>query len=83
MENGVMAKELATWRPEPPKCQILDKFYSVKMETVAFALSIFACGVVAASILLLIELAENNRQVCTFNRPDLIMSYAKLSLNFN
>ncbi|KAJ9573974.1 hypothetical protein L9F63_008632 [Diploptera punctata] len=54
-EKGVMARELSTWRPQPPMCQILDNFHSVKMETVIFAFSIFVCGVTIATFLLLME----------------------------
>jgi hypothetical protein len=50
-----MKRELLTWSPEHPKCQHLDKFYSVQLEDVAVALLIFVFGVVAGSAILFLE----------------------------
>jgi hypothetical protein len=50
-----MKRELLTWRPEPPKCQYLDQFYSVEMEDVAVALLIFVSGVIIGSAILFLE----------------------------
>jgi hypothetical protein len=50
-----MTRELQTWRPDPPKCQYLDAFYSVDMESVAVAFLIFVFGVVTGSAILFLE----------------------------
>jgi hypothetical protein len=54
-----MKRELLTWRPEHPKCQYLDKFYSVEMEYVAVALLIFVFGVIIGSVILFLELLQH------------------------
>jgi hypothetical protein len=54
-----MKRELLTWRPEPPKCQYLDKFYSVEMENVAVAFLIFVSGVIIGSVVLFLERLQN------------------------
>jgi hypothetical protein len=50
-----MKRELLTWSPQHPKCQHLDRFYSVQVEDVAVALLIFVFGVVTASVILFLE----------------------------
>jgi hypothetical protein len=56
-----MTRELYTWRPEPPKCQYLDSFYSVDMESVAVALLIFVFGVIIGSAILFLEHLQNSK----------------------
>ncbi|XP_069696655.1 ionotropic receptor 75a-like [Periplaneta americana] len=55
LENGVMARELSIWRPEPPKCLYMDKFYPVDMETVAVALFIAVFGAFMAAVIVFLE----------------------------
>jgi hypothetical protein len=50
-----MSRELLMWRPAPPKCQHLEKFYSVDMEGVTVAFLILAFGVIIGSVILLLE----------------------------
>jgi hypothetical protein len=54
-----MTRELLTWRPEPPKCQYLDTFYSVDLESVAVAFLIFVSGVITGSAILFLERLQN------------------------
>jgi hypothetical protein len=54
-----MGREMLMWRPERPKCQYLDKFYSVEMEDVAVALLIFVFGVIIGSVILFLERLQN------------------------
>jgi hypothetical protein len=56
-----MARELLVWSPEPPKCQHLDKFYSVDMEGVAVAFLIFVFGVIAGSVILSLERLQDSK----------------------
>jgi hypothetical protein len=56
-----MTRELLIWRPEPPKCQHLDTFYSVDMESVAVAFLIFVFGVITGSAILLLERLQNSK----------------------
>ena len=56
-----MARELQTWRPEPPKCQYLESFYSVDMEGVAVAFLIFVFGVITGSAILFLEHLQNSK----------------------
>lgn len=58
-ETGIMTRELLTWRPEPPKCQYLDTFYSVDLESVAVAFLIFVSGVITGSAILFLERLQN------------------------
>jgi hypothetical protein len=60
-ETGTMKRELLTWSPEHPKCQNLNKFYSVQVEDVAVALLIFVFGVVAGSVILFLERLQEFR----------------------
>jgi hypothetical protein len=56
-----MTRELQSWRPEPPKCQYLDAFYSVDMESVAVAVLIFVIGVVTGSVILFLEHLQHSK----------------------
>jgi hypothetical protein len=49
------------WRPEPPKCQHLDTFYSVDMESVAVAFLIFVSGVIIGSVILFLERLQDSK----------------------
>jgi len=56
-----MTRELQTWRPEPPKCQYLDSFYSVDMESVAVAFLIFVSGVITGLAILFLEHLQHSK----------------------
>ncbi|KDR23341.1 hypothetical protein L798_05302 [Zootermopsis nevadensis] len=67
-ETGTMARELLMWRPEPPKCQHLDNFYSVDMEGVAVAFLIFVFGVITGSVILFLERLQDFK--CFWKKKD-------------
>jgi hypothetical protein len=56
-----MTREQLTWRPQPPKCQYLDMFYSVDMESVTVAFLIFVFGVIIGSTILFLERLQNSK----------------------